>query len=106
MPGGPRGHILTIMVISLSVAEAKAHLAQRIREAERGDRLVITRHGHPVAALVSVRDLDLVQRAGPGGTSGGLASLAGSVSRASTFVSATEAVKRGRSPGRKLPSLG
>ena len=41
------------------VYEAKASLARLIRRAERGERIVITRHGKPVAELGPARDRNL-----------------------------------------------
>ncbi len=35
----------------VSIAEAKNRLSELIRAVERGDRVVITRHGKPVARL-------------------------------------------------------
>lgn len=39
----------------VGVYEAKAKLARLIQRAERGERIVITRHGKPVAELGPVR---------------------------------------------------
>jgi len=39
----------------VSVYEAKAHLSQLLGRAEKGEQIVITRHGRPVAMLVPVR---------------------------------------------------
>ena len=62
---------------SASVAEVKATLSQRIREVERGEPLIVTRHAKPVAALVRVEDLEHLERLRAAGPEGGLASLAG-----------------------------
>lgn len=62
---------------TVTVVEVKATLSERLREVERGETLLITRHGKPVAALVRAEDwaqLERLRRAGP---HGGLASLAG-----------------------------
>lgn len=32
--------------------EAKTHFAELLDKVEKGERIVITRHGHPVAAIV------------------------------------------------------
>jgi prevent-host-death family protein len=37
---------------NVSLAEAKARLAECVREVERGSTIVLTRHGRPVARLV------------------------------------------------------
>jgi prevent-host-death family protein len=39
-------------VRSIQAAEAKAHLSSLLDEVERGETIVITRHGKPVARLV------------------------------------------------------
>ncbi len=62
---------------SVPLAEVKAKLSSCVRSAERGKPIVITRHGRPVAALVSAEDLDRIQRLRAAGPEGGLASLAG-----------------------------
>lgn len=36
--------------------EAKTHLAELLRRVEKGERITITRHGHPVAELVPASD--------------------------------------------------
>jgi prevent-host-death family protein len=39
---------------TVTAYEAKTHLPRLLREVERGERIVITRHGKPVAELVPV----------------------------------------------------
>ena len=65
------------MTKNLSVAEAKSHLSDYIRQVEKGNSIVITRHGKPVAALISAEALEHVERLRKAGPQGGLASLAG-----------------------------
>jgi len=36
----------------IQASEAKAHLAQLLDDVERGETLVITRHGRPIARIV------------------------------------------------------
>lgn len=43
-----------IMVMQASVAQAKSQLADLLRRAERGEEVVIARHGQPVARLVAI----------------------------------------------------
>lgn len=62
---------------SLSVAEVKATLSERVRDVENGQTVVITRHGRAVAALVPVEDLEHLARLRAARPEGGLASLAG-----------------------------
>jgi len=61
----------------VSVAQIKATLSQRIREAEHGGTVLITRRGRPVAALVSAAELQRLRRLQSAGPEGGLASVAG-----------------------------
>ena len=41
---------------TVSAYEAKTHLPRLIREVERGETVIITRHGKPVAKLAPVDD--------------------------------------------------
>ena len=41
---------------TVSAYEAKTHLPRLLRAAERGETVVITRHGRPVAKLAPVED--------------------------------------------------
>lgn len=50
---------------SIGSYEAKTHLPRLLDEVARGERIIITKHGHPVAILVPpdavvVRDVDAV----------------------------------------------
>lgn len=60
-----------------SIAEVKATLSEKIREVERGEPILITRHGKPVAALVPAEDLETLARLRAAKPEGGLASIAG-----------------------------
>ncbi len=40
----------------IAASEAKTHLPQLLDEVERGEALIITRHGRPIARLVPERD--------------------------------------------------
>jgi len=62
---------------TLSVAEIKTAFSEHLREVERGDPIVITRHGKAIAALVPADDLARLERLRSAGPEGGLASLAG-----------------------------
>jgi len=66
-----------ILARNVSLAEAKAKLSECVRDAERGDFIVITRHGKPVAGLVGAAELERLERLRAAGPAGGLASLAG-----------------------------
>lgn len=65
------------MTKRMSVAEAKAEFSRCVRDVEKGESLVITRHGTPVAALVRPEELERLDRLRAAGPEGGLASLAG-----------------------------
>ena len=89
------------MTKNLSVAEAKSHLSDYIRQVEKGNSIVITRHGKPVAALISAEALEHVERLRKAGPQGGLASLAGGWENSEDLVrliapsSRTKTQKRG-----------
>ena len=65
------------MIPSMPVAEIKATLSESLRKVERGESVLITRHGKPVAALVPPDDVAILERLRAAGPQGGLASLAG-----------------------------
>ncbi|MFE9457420.1 type II toxin-antitoxin system Phd/YefM family antitoxin [Streptomyces californicus] len=48
---------------TVTVREARAHLADHINSAESGTPTVITRNGEPVAALVPIADFDALEEA-------------------------------------------
>jgi prevent-host-death family protein len=62
---------------TVSLAQTKSRLAEWIRAAESGETVLITRHGKPVAALVSADDLALLRRVRAASAGQGLAALAG-----------------------------
>jgi len=41
-----------------SIAEAKSHLGQLVHQVEAGSPVELTRRGHPVAMVVSIRDYE------------------------------------------------
>ncbi len=87
----------------LSVAEAKAVLSECIRSAERGEPVVITRHGRPVAALVRTADLEQLERLRAAGPKSGLVSLAGGWEGSEELVRYLEDSQRtGRREGPEL----
>ncbi len=43
------------MSVRISVSEAKAQLTDLVRQAEAGEDVVLTRHGHPAVRLTPVR---------------------------------------------------
>jgi prevent-host-death family protein len=79
---------------SLSVARAKQTFSECIRKVEAGGVLLITRHGRPVAALVSAEDLQRIERLRKAGPRGGLASIAGGWENSEELVEIIEASAR------------
>ena len=54
------------MARDVPVTEARKDLAELVNQvAYRGERIVLTRHGKAVAAIVSAEDLELLTQAGP-----------------------------------------
>lgn len=92
------------MARSISVAEAKAHFSECVREAEDGVPVLVTRHGRPVVAIVPVEDVGTLARLRASGPSGGLASVAGRFADAPEFAEAIDAIVRSRGR-RQRPDL-
>lgn len=79
---------------NISVAEAKATFSECIRNVEAGYAVLITRHGKPVAALVSPTDLEHLKRLREAGPESGLASIAGGWENSEELVSVLNASSR------------
>ena len=88
---------------SISVAEAKATFSECIRHVEAGSSVLITRHGKPVAALVSPNDLEHLERLRKAGPESGLASIAGGWENSEELVSVLDASPR--QGQRNIPDL-
>ena len=86
-----------------SIVDAKAHFAECVRDAERGEAIVLTRHGKSVAAIVPIDLVGELERLRAAGPAGGLASLAGGWEGAEEV--AEKALEYGRSAGRALPDF-
>lgn len=86
-----------------SVTEIKARFSEYIRAAQRGEPVVITRHGKAVAALVGCEELETLQRLQSAGPEGGLASVAGGWEDSDELVAILETSPRVGS--RSGPSL-
>ena len=86
-----------------SVADVKAHLAQYLRATEHGERVLILKHGRPVAALVPTAELTKLEQLAASEEPGGLASLAGTWEHGNELAARTEEVHRHRSRPRGLP---
>jgi prevent-host-death family protein len=86
---------------SIPASAAKSRLAEWLRAVEAGERILITRHGRAVAALVPPEELEQLQRLRSAGPEGGLAGLIGGWEGAEELVAALATTRRGRA--RKLP---
>ncbi len=82
------------MIKNRSVSEVKAKLSEYIRDAQRGDPVVITRHGQAIAAIVGSDELQTLQRLRSAGPEGGLASVAGGWDDSDDLVRILEASSR------------
>ena len=87
----------------MSVAEAKAHFSDCIELAERGNPVLITRHGKSVAAVISAADLKHVRKVRTAGPKQGLAGLAGGWKDSDELVAILQKLKRTRP--RLVPDL-
>jgi len=85
------------------IAEAESHLSDWVRSAERGEAVIITRRGKPVAALVPAADLEHLARLRAAGPQAGLAGLAGGWEDSDELVVQLKSLTR--SSGRELPAL-
>lgn len=100
---------MTFMTYSIAqperftAAEAKANFAECVRRAERGEPVVITRHGKGVAAIVTLEDLRRIQRLRAAGSQGGLAGLAGGFEGSMELVAILDGLRR--TPPRRPPRL-
>ena len=74
------------MARQVSAARAKGRFADCLRAAEKGDSIVITRHGRPVAALIPAGELKQLERLRAAGPEKGLAGIAGGWSGSQELV--------------------
>lgn len=88
---------------NISVAEAKATFSECIRKVEAGSAVLITRHGKPVAALVSPSELEHLKRLRKAGPESGLASIAGGWENSEELASILDASPR--QGQRNIPDL-
>ena len=92
---------------TVTAAEAKSRFAEALRRAERGEVVVITRYGKPVAALVSAEDLASVRRLRTASPRDGLAGLVGRWKDGEELADELGRVvaERSLSPARLVPEL-
>jgi prevent-host-death family protein len=79
----------------LSAAQAQSRLADCLRKVEHGERVIITRNGKPVAALVAAHRVTL-QKPKNALTGTGLAGLAGGWKGSENLVRALGKLRRTR----------
>ncbi|EFI36198.1 prevent-host-death family protein [Desulfonatronospira thiodismutans ASO3-1] len=79
---------------NISVAKAKATFSECIRTVEAGNSVLITRHGKPIAALVSPNDLEQLERLRKAGPECGLASIVGGWENSEELASILDASPR------------
>ena len=89
----------------LSAAEAKLHFAEALRNVDKGNVIVITRYGKPVAALVGPADLAQLQRLKSQVPEEGLAQLVHRWKDSREFSDALDEVASNRTEGRVAPQM-
>ncbi|MBA3699436.1 MAG: type II toxin-antitoxin system Phd/YefM family antitoxin [Planctomycetes bacterium] len=95
---------ILLVMITCSIADTKAHLSSCVARAEAGEPVLITRHGRPVAAMISAEEWDRVQ-AVLGTRRRGLAGLLGGWEDSDRLASHVDEVVAARSTTRPLPSM-
>jgi len=80
--------------LTVSASEAKSRLAEWLQHVMRGDLVLITRHGKPVAALVPAEEISQLRRLRAAGPQAGLASLAGGWPGSESLVEALSGTER------------
>lgn len=88
-----------------SAAETKERFADALRRVEAGDRILITRYGKPVAALVGPEDLAQVERLRATRPQQGLAGLLGRWDDSDEFAQELDRVVSQRPPLRASVKL-
>ncbi len=85
-----------------SIAEARNHLTELIREVERGRRVEITRRGKVVAVVVSEAEFQQRRKKKPGGFAKALAEFMATRPEEGVFTDRQIARLRDRRPGRRV----
>ena len=89
----------------VSAAAIKTHLSEYLRRVERGESVVITRYGKPVAALVRADELAALARLRSAGPEAGLAGLVGRWEDADELVREISEIREQGDATRPLPEL-
>ncbi len=91
--------------VKMTAAEAKARFAESIRLVERGEVVLITRHGEPVAALVTPSEIEGLERLRSRTPDDGLAGLVGKWSDSDELVRGLEKNNELQRDSKPIPSL-
>ncbi len=91
--------------IRISAAEAKARFAESIRLVERGEVVLITRHGEPVPALVTPSELEELARLRSRTPEDGLAGLVGKWTDSDELVRELDRDEERDKDSKPIPSL-
>ncbi len=83
---------------TVTVAEGKNRFSAWIRAAEHGASVTVTRHGRPVAVIVSAESYEELCRTRRTDEAGGLAALAGGWDESDAFVDAIDELEREPAP--------
>lgn len=87
-------------VLHVAAADAKEHLSDYLTRSAHGEcRVVVTRRGKPMAAIVSIEDLQLIEQAGK---REGLATLAGKWKGFDEIAGTVEAARAEDGSGRDV----
>jgi prevent-host-death family protein len=49
-------------MLTVGVFEAKTHLAALLLQVGKGEQVLITKHGHPIARLIPATNVDIAER--------------------------------------------
>jgi len=49
-------------MLTVGVFEAKTHLAALLLQVGKGQQILITKHGHPIARLIPATNIDIAER--------------------------------------------
>jgi prevent-host-death family protein len=96
-----------IVMSTVTIANTKAHLSTWIHHAETGEPVMITRHGKPVAALISANELERLRRIEAAAPKRGLLGLHEDPALLDDdFADLLMTMSRNRQPVRPLPCEG
>lgn len=90
---------------TVTAAEAKAKFADSLRAVEKGDVVIITRYGKPVAALVNTDELEQLERLRSKSPEEGLAHLVGRWPDSEELATELNRIQRTESEPRLLPEI-